>query len=60
MLRGVINGRSPSTGLPGSALTHSSTYFFCRSWFVFLLFFEEVTGLNFFDLMLAKYMIKLH
>jgi hypothetical protein len=41
MLRGVVNGRSPSTGLPGSALAHSSTYFFYRSWFVFSLFLKK-------------------
>jgi len=28
MLREIINGRSPSTGLPSTALAHSSTYFF--------------------------------
>jgi len=43
MLRGVVNGRSPSTGLPGSALAHSSTYFFAGLG-LFFIFFEEVTG----------------
>jgi len=34
MLGGVVNGRSPSTGLAGTALAHSSTYFFADlGWF---------------------------
>jgi len=60
MLRGVINGRSPPT--EGYQARHSliAAPIFFAGLGLFFRFFEEVTGLNFFDLELVKYMIKLY
>jgi len=54
-------GRSPPT--EGAQERHSliaAPIFFAGLGLFFCIFVEEVTGVNFFDAKLVKYMIKLH
>lgn len=60
MLGGVKIGRSPPPeGTQGRHSLIAAPIFFAGLG-LFFYFFEEVTGVNFFDAMLVKYMIKIH